>query len=162
MKKDFPTLARHLAKQKDKVLTSCRVLAIDPGETSGFATFEDADLVDTGELKTKDMDLGVAAISGVLEHFKPEVLVCEDYRIYGWKTKDHAWSSLHTPQLIGAINTLAIWAGVPMVKQSAQVAKQFCTNDKLQQWNYYRKGEPHGRDAVRHGCYYILFGTKGK
>lgn len=156
----FRDLAFTLSVQNDRVLFEEKLLALDPGETTGFATYKECALIDAGQLDTKDFNKGIAAVAGVIDSFSPSVIVVEDYRIYSWKAKDHTWSDLHTPQFIGSIRTLAALSSIPLLKQSAQVAKQFCTNDKLKEWGYYRKAQPHARDAIRHGCYFLLFNSE--
>jgi hypothetical protein len=83
--------------------------------------------------------------------------VFENYQIYEWKNADHSWSQVPTIQIIGCIKTLCKQHKISYSSQTAQVAKQFCTDEKLQQWGYYKAGMRHGRDAIRHGCYFLLF-----
>lgn len=84
-------------------------------------------------------------------------VVIEDYRVYSWKTKDHAWAGLHTSRLIGATELICYDAGLDLTKQTAQQAKGFCTDDKLQAWGLWQEGQRHARDAIRHALYYLLF-----
>lgn len=145
-----------------------RVLALDPGETTGACLFEGSRLIDARQLSTGLMPL---AAQTVVDYFnggsiplRPlltgpiDMIVIEDYRVYSWKTDDHAWQGLHTPRLIGAIEYICHNRGTPLTKQSAQQGKGFCTDDKLQAWGLYQKGERHARDAIRHAIYYLLFG----
>lgn len=109
------------------------------------------------------MEVGPKVLNETIVRVKPALVVFEDYKVYGWKTDQHAWSGLHTPRLIGALETLlGVVHGIPFHKQMAHVAKGFCTDEKLTQWGYYAKGQRHARDAVRHACYYILFGGQTK
>jgi len=133
-----------------------RLLAIDPGETTGWAYFADAELVATGEVGPEDVSMQSIDIMDVLDVCRPYIVIVEDYRIYGHKAKSHSWSALHTPKLIGAIEALCTIRKIPMVLQGAS-SKQFCTNCKLQQWGFYQVGSAHRNDAVRHACYWLLF-----
>jgi hypothetical protein len=142
-----------------------RVLALDPGETTGAALFDASELevtlLATAQIKTWPLHAAVSHFERLLELHKPTVVVYEKYHIYEWKAEDHSWSSVPTIQIIGCLKTLCIQRKIPYGSQTAQVAKQFCTDEKLETWNFYKKGEKHARDAVRHGCYFLLFGNKG-
>ena len=98
----------------------------------------------------------------LMDEHKPTRVVCEEYRVYGWRTRQHAWSELHTPQLIGALRAIAAQRGIPVVLQGAGLAKGFVSDAKLRAWGLYRSGMRHAMDAVRHACYYLLFGRKKK
>lgn len=135
-----------------------RVLALDPGETTGYAFFKGAALVEYGQVDMK-VDK-VNKVRKMLLEFRPDIVVAENYRVYEWKAKIHSWSSLFTPRLLEAIKTLCELQGIPVKLQMAQTAKGFCTTKKLKEWDFYPVGRPHAADAVRHGCYFLLFGTE--
>ena len=139
------------------------LIALDPGETTGYAVFVGGELKQCGELDTETLKVGLPAIQELIDQSPIEWcrIVYEDYRIYSWKTEQHTWSGLHTPKLIGGIEALAYVKGIPTFTQMAQVAKTFCTDEKLRTWGLYQKGQRHARDAIRHGCYYQLFKHKG-
>ncbi len=135
------------------------VLAFDPGHTTGYACFASGELKEHGEIDTSDMRTAVKELDLCIGSFGPDVVVMEDYRVYRWRAKHHVGSELLTVQVIGAIQTIAIQEGIlGIFKQPAHIAKGFCTNGKLAEWNFYSTGEKHGMDAVRHGAYYLLFG----
>jgi len=131
-----------------------RLLAIDPGETAGWAVFDNGTFGKSGEAGPEHT---MVEMYEVIMDFDPDVLVVEAYRIYGWKAKQHAWSELFTPRLIGSIELTAELNDIPMHMQMAQSAKGFCSDQKLRDWGFYTTGKPHIRDAVRHGCYWLLF-----
>lgn len=142
-----------------------QLICLDPGETTGWAVFRNGTLLDVGQLATKDLISGTRALKA---HFEKHMdagpegnrttrVVFEDYRIYGWKTEEHTWAGLHTPKLIGSIVALCVVMDLSFDCQMAQQAKGFCTDEKLQNWGFYVKGLRHGRDAIRHGAYYLLF-----
>jgi hypothetical protein len=140
-----------------------RIVGIDPGECTGICCFEGPRLLDASQLKTKTPDDGAAQIAEYLVKYQPQAIVIESYRVYAWKTKDHAWNSMHTSQLIGAIKYLCSLKDPPIlvIEQTAQIAKGFCTDDKLKAWDLYQKGQRHSRDAIRHAIYYLLFTVVG-
>lgn len=131
--------------------------ALDPGETTGLAIFRQGQLDEVRQLNTdRVIPQGVNKLQALfLEN--PDIVVYENYVVYNWKAQKHSWNTLHTPRLIGAIQALGHIHQIPMYTQMAQQPKQFCTDERLKEWNYYTRGLRHGRDAVRHGCYYMLF-----
>lgn len=142
------------------------LLTFDPGHTTGYSVWqcsEDAvNIIDTGQVPTwANEDLQITEVSRLFEKYKPNTVVMESYQIYEWKADDHSWSQIPTIQVIGCIKTLCIQLNIPYFSQTAQVAKQFCTDPKLESWGFFVKGKRHARDAIRHGCYYLLFGFKG-
>lgn len=136
------------------------MLCFDPGETTGFAVFQRGLLTECAQLPTHTLEKGIPIIHELIQKFQPDCIIYELYRVYAWKTESHSWDTLHTPRLIGGIETLGILTQIPTRGQMAQQAKKFCTTDKLQMWGYDQPGKPHARDAIRHGCYYLLFNHK--
>lgn len=148
------------------------VLSLDPGETTGWSVFyvydrmlttEDKggttgiDLVDCGQVTTPDIESATREYQHLIVQFRPDHIVAEDYRVYGWKVNEHSFSEVITARLVGNIETLCTLRGIPFHKQMAQIAKQFCTDDKLKVWDLWIKGKRHARDAIRHAIYWILF-----
>lgn len=154
----FPELVKRVRKQTPEWRPPERLLAVDPGETTGWALFANLDLVDCGQIPTKLDPAG--ELEKLLDKTQPLVVVAEDYRIYKWKAKQHTGSDLFTPRLLGALDLLCHQRGIPLYLQMAQLAKVFCTDDKLKHWGFYKKGQRHARDAIRHGCYWLVFGKQ--
>lgn len=139
-----------------------KLLALDPGETTGWSLFEahaDCDDVVTmtmhGQITCTPLNTGIDRIEHLLKTTQPNFLVYEQYRVYSWKSATHSWSELHTPKLIGAIVTVA--RNIPQADQMAQVAKSFVTDDKLREWGYWLPGMRHARDSIRHALYWLMF-----
>lgn len=158
---DFGTLLQKVLDQKQESQRNfaSSLVAFDPGHTTGWAAFRDGELITSGQIDTTSIGAALENAPPILHTYKPEVVVMEDYRVYKWRQKHHVGSELLTTQVIGALELLALQDFVPeVVKQPAHVAKQFCTDAKLKEWGYYNSGEKHARDAIRHGCYWYLFG----
>lgn len=134
-----------------------RVIGIDPGETTGVCVFLGATLIQWDQLKTKEVPTGAATLCNFITCQKPDVVVMEMYRVYSWKAEDHSWHNLHTPRLIGAVEYICHILDIPLIQQTAQQAKGFCTDEKLAAWNLYQPGQKHARDSIRHAVYYLLF-----
>lgn len=158
----FNKIRQMLNKQKPETLFEGTLLALDPGETTGVAAFgcvkDEATLVHGGQIKTWPITECVANLTKLLDDIKPDCVVFESYQVYEWKSDSHSWSQIPTVQVIGSIQTLLIQRNIPYYTQTAQVAKGWCTDAKLEEWGYWLKGLRHARDAIRHGCYFLLFG----
>jgi hypothetical protein len=147
-------------------------LALDPGETTGVAEFDGDQTIRVYQILTQDIGQsyrwlkgyldGLAVVNGRdLNNFGPfSHIRAEDYRVYEWKAQDHAWSPVHTIQWIGAIRVAADQAQIPLSLCLAKFAKGWWDDKKLDHFGLNPKGLKHGRDALRHLLYYLLFPTK--
>ena len=143
----------------DRQITPPQVLlAIDPGETTGYAVFTEGKYVADGEITIKLDNL--KQIWNLINKINPDAVVCEDYIIYGSKAKMHAWNRLVTPQIIGVIRYTCQELNIPLYMQMASTAKGFCNDKKLKEWELWVKGHEHSRDAIRHATYWLLFGKR--
>lgn len=160
----FNQIRLQLNKQKPETKFEGRLLSLDPGETTGCCLFcadqDEAILAYANQIKTWPLEVGVLNLAKLIEELKPAKIVFESYQVYEWKADDHSWSQIPTVQIIGCIKTLCIQLNIPYTTQTAQVAKGFCSDAKLKEWGFYQIGLKHARDAIRHGCYYLLFGNK--
>ena len=138
-----------------------RLAVFDPGETTGFAIFERGEdhttLTYATQLPTWPIEKGVESLHRAFE-CQPKHVVYEAYHIYKWRLAEHTYSEVPTIQLIGIIKYLCILRDIPYTKQTALTGKSFCTDQKLEYWGLYKPGLIHGRDAIRHGCQFLLFG----
>lgn len=122
------------------------LLALDPGETTGFATFDaNGDSLEIGEVFSD------AELDELLDRVAPDLIVVED-----WVTNPHvhmggnkqltartigsveSWARRHTAKVILQPNTIKSigyrWAGIPKPKN---------------------KSLSHRSDAYVHGVYYL-------
>ena len=158
---DFIELARKASKTPTNL--EKQILCFDPGHTTGWALFHKGQLEDSGQIDTTSMQACLENAQPIFHLCKPEIVVMEDYRVYKWRQKQHVGSEMLTTRIIGGLEILALQDFVDqIIKQPAHVAKQFCTDQKLKDWGYYQPGLRHARDAVRHGCYFIMFGAVRK
>lgn len=134
-----------------------RILCFDPGKTTGWALFENKGLVASGQILTPTVEAATAEVKHLLYKYAPDQIVYEDYRVYKQHKDRHVGSEMTTTRIIGCIETLAAMSFIPIHKQMASTAKVFCTDEKLRHWGFYKAGLRHARDAIRHGCFYILF-----
>lgn len=141
------------------------LLSLDPGHTTGYALWscdqENIKLLEAGQMTTwVRVDLDLSDMLKMMKALEIKHAVFENYQIYEWKNADHSWSQVPTIQIIGATKLLCQQNNITYSSQTAQVAKQFVTDERLKQWNLYQPGMRHARDAIRHGAYYILFGNR--
>lgn len=149
-----------VAKHRPLLKEGFRVLAFDPGETTGVCIFQGSVLKAVEQLSTGLMPMAAVTLCNYVQQFKPDIVVAEDYKVYKWKTDSHAWAELHTPRLIGALEYYLYTQSIPLIKQSAQVGKGFCTDDRLKEWGFYSPAKRHAMDAIRHACQFLMFGAK--
>lgn len=140
------------------------LLALDPGETTGWSVWyckpgEDDVMIACGQLPSWPLQTFVPGFKFLISKYGPTRIVYEQYRVYEWKTESHAWSDVPTLRIIGSLETILLLQDIPFSNQSAQVAKQFVTDDKLKSWNLYERGQRHSRDSMRHACYFLCFGV---
>lgn len=140
------------------------ILAFDPGETTGICQFsatpDSVSLINQVQQKTWPLNNAVRHFETIVKYVKPKIVVFERYGVYHWKTDQHAGSEVPTLQVIGCLKTICIQNQINFFSQTAQIAKQFCTDEKLKAWGFDPEGKRHARDATRHACYYLLFGHK--
>lgn len=135
-----------------------KFISLDPGGTTGYAIWDECKLVTAGQHYTTPVYDSIQWLKQFFDDWNPAFLVVEEYRVYAHKVDDHAQNDMHTSRLIGAIECLAALKGIPLVMQGAGLAKGFVKDDKLETWDFWRRGEKHARDALRHGAYYLCFG----
>lgn len=151
-------LFRVRAKNKLPVFEAT-VLALDPGETTGWALFHGGGLVGWGQ-ETCEGTAGYKQVSNLIATCAPKTVICENYRVYGSKRDQHVGSDLYTVRLIGAIEHECMQRNIPCYFQMAAIGKGFSTDTKLKMWGYWKQGQRHSRDAIRHGCHWLLFGKE--
>lgn len=148
-----------------------RLITFDPGQTTGYSIWDNAKLIEAGQLPTYPVVDCVVSLSKWIDeksgwkdlspddrHLYPVHCRIEEYRVYSWKTEDHAHSDIHTARLIGCLETLLTLRGIRYTMCGAGLAKQFTNadqpGDKLKDWGFWQRGQKHARDAIRHGVYF--------
>jgi hypothetical protein len=131
------------------------LLCLDPGDTTGYAVFRAGVLKASGQFRVDPTTL--AKFHSLMSHYKPDLLVVENYRVYQHKLKQHANSTVPTIQYIGAIRSFAQLLGIPIVFQWAFQAKGFGTDYRLRELGLYQPNRRHANDAIRHAVYWYIF-----
>jgi hypothetical protein len=141
-----------------------RLLCLDPGKTTGWCVFEKGILTKTGHVENcyDDENIDTTGLLNLFEEVKPDFVLYEDYRVYESKLERHANNPVYTLRLIGTIEAYCQMNKLSHHRQMATTAKNFVTDDKLKSWGFWQTGMRHARDAIRHGCYFLLFYKKGQ
>lgn len=146
-----------------------RLLCVDPGETIGICIFDrsptgDVELVYVDQIKGWPIENAIKNFQRLVDEFfvgaPHRHCICEAYNIYDWKLDQHSFSAVPTIQIIGCLQTVLYWKPIELSFQSAMIGKGFSTDQKLKFWDLYIEGKVHSRDAIRHGCHYLLFGNR--
>lgn len=157
-----------------------KILALDPSGsfkegkgTTGFCKFINGTIENVYDLKAKGFETRVDYWKEhieIIQHEKPEVVVCEDFVLYGHKAKQQTGSQMETSQLIGYIEMKCVELGIPFVKQRATIKIRF-SDDILVLKGYIQKGQNrylwngqsvnlHIRDSIRHAVYFWKYGRE--
>lgn len=139
-----------------------RILCLDPGETMGWCIFQNGLLQLCGQLGMLDVNEWHTTLTQFFGVASPTHCVIENYVVYAHKLKDHAWNSLFTSRLIGALELMCSARKIPKKFQMASEAKSFATDDKLRRWGLYQTAHRHANDSIRHGLYYMLATSNGR
>jgi hypothetical protein len=125
-------------------------LALDPGETTGWAKFdENGELLKFGQYTQGDQTQWLS--ENLTSSLK--AVICEEYRIYN-KSRQRNWSRNRTSKNEGAVEFLCDLRQVPFFLQPASVKKigykwaglgEAPTNHAIS----------HQYDAVAHGTYWL-------
>ena len=132
-----------------------KLLALDPGETIGWAVFEQGKFLECGQKESKNHP--AKSIQELFQDVQPTMVVAEDYKVYAHKSDAHKWNDLFTPRLLGMIELLSDQYKIPLHLQMAGTVKQFCNAHKLMEWGFYKPGKRHADDAIKHATYFLLF-----
>lgn len=126
------------------------IVALDPGRTTGWATY------DLGEHMHAGQWVEPLSVYSELSDMRPTLIVCESF-LFRQKIKID-----FTPvEVIGVVKLFCYQSGIELVMQTPSQAKHFFTDDRLKERGLYQAGQPHANDATRHMLYYLEFG-KGK
>lgn len=145
--------------RKGNVMT--RVLAVDPGETTGYCLIEANDgsvmLATHGSWSGLEPYLEPTALASNLIK-SASIVIVEDFRIYPHAAQAMIGRELFAPKELGRIELVCeIWSK-PLHYQMASEAKQIWNNrrfvEKLPAF-YQAITNIHARDAARHALCYI-------
>lgn len=125
-------------------------LAIDPGGVHvGYAYGENEWVA--GEWTPEEC---VENVVVMMTRNEVDELIVEEFVLYEWEAKKHAWDQFETVQLIGMLKLIARWFRIPVVIQSATIKKP--TRRQMAARNVKHVGPSiHARDAELHLFYRV-------
>ena len=137
------------------ILTDEVYVSFDPGENSniGIAVFESekGQTIWYGQIRLQDIQPNLNIIAG---RSKILAIICEDYRVFGHKARQHVGSRVETIQSIGVIKAFALGKHIPFVLQPSNILDiaQRLTQTKMPRDH----SISHSVSAFLHGAYYLI------
>jgi hypothetical protein len=123
-------------------------IAIDPGETCGVAYFGHS-----GKVVWLEQVPMSQLLPTLLQYPNLETIICEDYRVFPHKAKDHILSDLKTVRAIGRIEAVAHIHDIKLIMQPSHLMKSgYAYLGKKKSHTKTR----HQEDALAHGMYYLI------
>lgn len=132
-----------------------RVLAVDPGKTTGIAVWNSG----TFSAWAEEYELALDFVASYIrDDYRPDVVVIEDFVITQRTTKMGTanWRRGQELEFIGVARWWCKTTGVEFVLQTPSQAKSFSTDQKLKTYGWWSKGVDHPRDATRHLMLYLV------
>lgn len=129
-----------------------RILAIDPGGTTGVAQIEYSPIDPPRLSYIEQVESG---LKGFLDWYRGRAgswdqIVCEDFVL----RPSVKFPDLSPVYIIGAIEASEYWNPIKPIYQSPS-QKPLCNDNILKKMNFYTAGKPHANDAARHGIIYL-------
>jgi hypothetical protein len=155
-------------------------LTVDPGDTTGWALWEDKrdEPIEVGQTPNWDFVDALAEGLGVGTYADFTVgecggdacvegdpsgpfagvrlIVCEDFLLYPWELRDGSmdWDAVETARVIGGILTLARIADIRVVLQGADIKERAEAGGAEDLFVRPLYPNRHANDAIRHGVHY--------
>lgn len=141
-----------------------RVLALDPGGTTGWATYTARVVVDpfTNAVEYKDEGWNCGQLAGehhselwklLLDNQSHDYqLVCERFE---YRNTARSGLVLDSREYIGVTKLFAQQRRLPLTLQNASEAKGFVRDSHLKRLALWSSGNPHAMDAMRHLLFWL-------
>lgn len=131
-----------------------RILALDPGKTTGWATWSAEGVFESGQM---DYDETCSLLYEVAGDAQPHGIdiVSEAFiiTVNTAKNTQASWSL----ELIGVARSVSRrWCGQDIFLQQPAAAKRMMSDDMLKVLDWYKPGKGHANDAARHLGLYML------
>lgn len=143
-----------------------RWLAIDPGETTGWALFDGKNLVDAGQDPLipfidevwDGVSHGSVVVTAAGRFQGIRRLVIEKFALYPWVVDEGGldFDELRTSRGIGALEFIGRHAGLDVVMQPALVKEPSMAAGARELFYRPLYENRHANDAIMHGFYYVI------
>mgnify|MGYP001587211355 CR=1 FL=1 len=131
-------------------MTVRRITALDPGGTTGLATYGHDGLSAMQGSPDEILDQLEYSLKPFDWDERPDIVVCESFTISMHTLKKSRGGSNAAIETIGAARYLCRRAGVPFRLQSPGEAKGFASDSVLRRVRWLPGLPDHARDAARH------------
>lgn len=122
-------------------------LALDPGKTTGWASFDkEGNGVRFGQVQKEEL-------YELLNETQAKVLIVEDFELFPWKSKDMPFDQLIAVRVIGAIDYWAWENKATVVLQKPNIKTIGYMWSGMEKPKNHKMS--HGPDAYVHGVYYL-------
>lgn len=138
-----------------------RVLAFDPGGTTGWAMatliHEDAKsfVYHSGQIGPEEHHLRLYNFMTNGWSPVPSELVCESFE---YRNMSRKGLELVSKEYIGIIKFFSEQTATPLTFHTASAAKTFVPDDKIKALDLWTPGQPHAMDSMRHLLRYLVIG----
>jgi hypothetical protein len=134
-----------------------KVLAVDPGGTTGLALWVDTKNPETFRAweVTGQMEAIEVVRAGIVE-YGVRAVVCESFRISAGTLKKTQEGSLMAIEIIGALRWICHQEEIPFILQAPAEAAAFVTPNKLKLLGWWTRGSDHARSATKHLVLYLV------
>jgi hypothetical protein len=127
-----------------------RVVALDPGGTTGVALAIDYEIEEVSQLQTTTGAEYHELLHTIEYWWKPELIVCESFL-----HRTTIGVDTTALEVIGCVKMYAWRESVELLFQTPSQAKAFWTNDKIKKIGLWRANQRHAMDALRHALVWI-------
>lgn len=127
-----------------------KLLAFDPGKTTGWALFVDNKLTSVGEV-------GFLDIANFIFNMEADMVIVENYRVFSPKIKKgytNMWSTPVSVEILGMIKMICAQKKIPIKIQEPSIKPigyGFINKEYVKD----KKGM-HIFDAIAHGAFYLV------
>lgn len=131
--------------------TGQKIIAFDPGGTTGFALLQEGQVVRIGEVPHADLFPFLQETTKYLG--SDDIVICEDYKIRPGKQNAHIWQSPLAYRVLGNIELWAFQLGARFEIQQPSIKPVGYA--RLNKKAGKGKGN-HQYDALAHAVYYMM------
>lgn len=122
-----------------------KILAIDPGNTSGFCEF-----LNPKEFTSFYVEKDLIQIHNEIKERNPDIVIFERFALYPAFAKHLVWDEMYTSQVIGVIRFTCEYLGIPYESFSA------ATKEYVQYPEKHTFRSDHERDAYGHAWHFFM------
>ena len=128
-----------------------RILALDPGESTGWCLLDPTDQMLAGTAPKDHL-----AVANLIQNAFPSIVVFETFNLYPGKAQKLIWNSFYPCEVIGIIKYICLKDDILIVGQAPSVKKYAGPlPQKFVDLSKQKKLTEHSKDACQHLCYYL-------